>query len=293
MSISEKFQTFCTNLRMSQTVVNNVSSRYKQITKRLNLEFYGSDSETLHSLYVGSYGRGTAIHVSDIDMLFVLPYSVYTQYNAYSYNGQSSLLQAVKTAICKTYSTSYLGADGQVIKLDFTDGISFEIVPCFLNNDGSYTFPDSNDGGSWKVTNPKPEISEIARANSNVCNNNLRRLCRMARAWKDTWNVPIGGLLIDTLAYNFLSNWTHKGNSYTYYDWMTRDFFQYLMNQNTTQQYWLAPGSNQRAMRKGNFEYKARQCYNLSLEALVYEGKNMEWSANQKWREIYGTKFPN
>jgi hypothetical protein len=278
---------------MTSTVVANVASRYKQITKRLNLDYYGSDSETLHSLYVGSYGRGTAIHVSDIDMLFVLPYSVYTQYNAYSYNGQSSLLQAVKTAICKTYSTSYLGADGQVIKLDFTDGISFEIVPCFLNNDGSYTFPDSNDGGSWKVTNPNPEISEIARANSNVCNNNLRRLCRMARAWKDTWNVPIGGLLIDTLAYNFLTNWTYKGNSYTYYDWMTRDFFEYLMNQNTTQQYWLAPGSNQRAMRKGNFEYKARQCYNLSLEALVYEDENMEWSANQKWREIYGTKFPN
>jgi hypothetical protein len=72
MSISEKFQTFCTNLRMTTSVVNNVSSRYKQITKRLNTDFYSSDSETLHSLYVGSYGRGTAIHVSDIDMLFIL-----------------------------------------------------------------------------------------------------------------------------------------------------------------------------------------------------------------------------
>ncbi len=293
MSISEKFQAFCTNLRMPQIVVNNVSSRYKQITKRLNLEFYSSDSETLHSIYVGSYGRGTAIHVSDIDMLFVLPYSVYTQYNAYTYNGQSSLLQAVKNAICKTYSLSYLGTDGQVIKLDFTDGISFEIVPCFLNSNGSYTFPDSNNGGSWKTTNPKPEIAEIINANSAVCNNNLKRLCRMARAWKDTWAVPIGGLLIDTLAYNFLTNWAYKGNSYIYYDWMTRDFFQYLMNQNTTQQYWSAPGSNQYVWRKGNFESKARQCYNLSLEALIYEGKNMEWSANQKWREIYGTKFPN
>lgn len=290
MSISDKFQTFCTNLRMSQTVVNNVSSRYKQITKRLNLDYYGSDSETLHSLYVGSYGRGTAIHVSDIDMLFILPVSVYNQYNSYSGNGQSALLQAVKNSICKTYSTSYLGADGQVIKLDFSDGICFEIVPCFTNTDGSFTFPDSNNGGSWKTTNPRPEIAELTTANNNW-NKNLKRLCRIARAWKDEWNVPIGGLLIDTFAYNFLKTWEHKDKSFTYYDWMTRDFFEYLKNRDETQQYWLSPGANQYVWRKGKFEYKAKQCYNLSLEALEHESKNQEWSANQKWRQIYGTKF--
>lgn len=293
MSISDKFQTFCTNLRMSQTVVNSVSSRYKQITKRLNLDFYFSDSETLHSLYVGSYGRGTAIHVSDIDMLFVLPLSIYNQYNAYIVNGQSALLQAIKNSICKTYSTSYLGADGQVVKLDFFDGICFEIVPCFLNANGSFTFPDSNNGGSWKTTNPKPEINTINAANTAVCNNNLKRLCRMARAWKDTWNVPMGGLLIDTLAYNFLTNWEYKVNSYLYYDWITRDFLEFLKNQNEDQLYWLSPGANQYVWKKGNFNYKALRCYNISQEALEYEGKGQEWSANQKWREIYGTKFPS
>lgn len=290
MSISDKFQTFCTNLRMSQTVVYNVSSRYKQITKRLNVDFYGIDSETLHSMYVGSYGRGTAIHVSDIDILFILPASVYYQYNAYTYNGQSALLQAVKNSICKTYSTTYVGADGQVVKLDFFDGICFEIVPCFLNTEGSFTFPDSNNGGIWRLTNPKPEIAEITTADNNW-NKNLKKLCRMARAWKDEWNVPIGGLLIDTFAYNFLKTWEHKNKSLTYYDWMTRDFFNYLKNRDENQNYWLSPGANQYVDRKGKFEYKAKQCFNKALEALEYEGKNQEWSANNKWREIYGTKF--
>lgn len=292
MSISDKFQTFCTNLRMSPTVVNNVSSRYKQITKRLNLDYYNSDSEVLCSLYVGSYGRGTAIHVSDIDMLFILPASVYNQYNSYSGNKQSALLQAVKNSICKTYSKSYLGADGQVIKLNFADGICYEIVPCFLNTDGSFTFPDSNDGGSWKTTNPKPEIAEINSANTNW-NKNLKRLCRMARAWKDEWSVPIGGLLIDTFAYNFLKTWEHKDKSFTYFDWMTRDFFEYIKNRDENQNHWLSPGANQYVWRKGNFEYKAKQCYNISLDALEYESKNQEWSANQKWRQIYGTNFPS
>lgn len=292
MTISEKFQTFCENLRMSKIVVNDVSSRYKRITKQLNYDYYGSNSETLNSLYVGSYGRGTAIHVSDIDILFILPYHVYNQYNSYAINGQSALLQAVKKSINKTYSASYLGADGQVIKLDFSDRICFEIVPCFTNTDGSFTFPDSNNGGSWKTTNPKLEIAELTTANNNW-NKNLKRLCRMARAWKDKKNVSIGGLLIDTLAYNFLKTWDYRDKSYTYYDWMTRDFFQYLMNKTSTQEYWLAPGSNQYVKRKGNFEYTARTCYNLALEAIEYETKNQEWSANQKWREIYGTKFPN
>ena len=52
---------------------DTVSQRYKRITKAINLEFWGSNSETEHSFYVGSYGRGTAIDTSDIDILVELP----------------------------------------------------------------------------------------------------------------------------------------------------------------------------------------------------------------------------
>jgi len=69
MSISEKFSTFCSALRMSGDVVSNVSYRAKQITKRVNSDFRGLDSDTSYSLFVGSYGRGTDIFVSDIDMI--------------------------------------------------------------------------------------------------------------------------------------------------------------------------------------------------------------------------------
>ena len=39
MSISTKFETFNNNIRISQDNQNKISSRYKQITKRLNLDF--------------------------------------------------------------------------------------------------------------------------------------------------------------------------------------------------------------------------------------------------------------
>src|SRR5581483_4558062 len=155
-----------------------------------------------------------------------LPYEYYENYDNYTTNGQSALLQAVRDSIKNTYSTSHIGGDGQVVKINFDDGISFEIVPCFVNDDDSFTYPDTNSGGSWKVTNPKPEIKAI-REGDELWNYNLKRLCRMARAWKDEWNVPMGGLLIDTLAYQFLKGWEYNDRSFLYYDWMTRDFLKF------------------------------------------------------------------
>jgi hypothetical protein len=289
MSISVWFDAFNKNLRMSETTVNDITYRYKRITKQLNKDFWGSESDTLHSLYVGSYGRATEILTSDIDMIMQLPPSTYSQYKAHSGNGQSALLNAVKTSIEKTYK-SYIRADGQVIKIDFTDGINFEIVPAFINTNDSFTYPDSNVGGSWKITDPKSEIAEMIKEN-NICNKNLKKLCRMARAWKDTWSVPIGGLLIDTLAYNFIKSYKYKNNSTGYFGYMSRDFFAYLKDQSDTQTYWLAVGSNQQVYKTGNFQYKALRCYNISLEAI--EKEKFEYTAKSKWREIYGTKFPS
>ena len=90
--------------------------------------------------------------------------------------------------------------------VSFKDGITFEVVPVFNNNAGSYTFPDSNDGGKWRTTNPKPEIRAIRDRNAS-CNGNLVRLCRMMRSWKQEGSVRIGGLLVDTLGYQFILDW--------------------------------------------------------------------------------------
>lgn len=292
MGVGDWFGTFCDNLAISTDKRSSISDRYHLITRRLNLDFYNTDSNALHSFYGGSYGRGTAISgFSDLDMLFILPYAVYKQYNEYVGNGQSALLQAVRNSMRKTYSSSDVGADGQVVSVSFTDGINFEVVPCFLNEGGSYTYPDSNDGGKWKVTDPKPEIDAIASGDQSW-NGNLKPLCRMIRAWKNKWNVPMGGLLIDTLAHRFLGNWDNRDKSFLYYDWMSRDFFDFLSKEDDTKAHWYAVGSNQYIHGKGNFSYKAKQCYNIALEAIGKE-KDYPNTAKSKWREIYGTQYPS
>lgn len=291
MSVSDYFSTFCSNLRMDSDTVSKIQYRYHQITKRINLDYWNSLSEITHSLYVGSYGRGTEIWTSDIDIIVQLPDSTYEKFNAYKSNGQSALLQEVKGVLQKTYSTSYVKGDGQVIGINFSDGINFEIVPTFINAYGSYIYPDSNSGGSWKTTDPKKEIDAMNSRNKDT-NKNLKHLCRMVRAWKGECNVPMSGILIDTLVYKFINDWEYKDKSYLYYDFLSRDFFKYLNDLDEDQNYWLAPGSQRDVLKNGEFHAKAKIAYNNAVSAILYEDSSCPYSAKQKWREIYGTKFP-
>ncbi len=291
MGIGETFQQFCDNLKITNG--GTISYRYKRITRQLNTDFYGDAHEDYHSIYTGSYGRDTAIEgFSDLDMLFWLSPDDHPRFNSYASNGQSSMLQEVRTSIRKTYPNSDVSGDGQVVVVEFEDGMKFEGAPGFELTDDRFKCPDSNGGGKWYITDPRAEKNAINKKND-AWNSNLKRLARMARAWKRTWTVPMGGLLVDTLAYNFLEGWANKDKSFLYYDFISRDFFQFLMNQIPTQAYWLAPGSNQQVERRGDFEYKAKRCYNIALEAIEADRNGHEYTRNQKWREIYGTAFPS
>ena len=226
-----------------------------------------------------------------MDIVVELPWSYYTKYNNYSENGQSALLQAVKCSLQKTYSSSSVSADGQGVDIVFSDGVKFEVVPAFRYSDGSgYCYPDTNNGGSWKSMNPKAEIDAFNLQNT-LSNKNLKRLCRMIRAWNSKHIVLMSGILIDTIAYRFIQDYQYADKSFTYYDWMSRDFFKYLLD-NADKTYWLKPGSNERVYKKYSFKSDAEKAYNKCLEALDDYDKDYVYSWHQDWRGIYGSKFP-
>ena len=293
MSVADNFKAFRKNYLIPSDTLSSISYRYKRITKQLNKDFWGTDSETSHSLYVGSVGRDTATNgVSDVDMSFTLPVSYYTQYNAHSGNGQSALLQKVKDSLNRTYSNSYTGADGQVVALNFTDGVKFEILPVFVNKDGkSFTFADTNGGGSWKVCNPRAEMEDFSVRNSVTANGNLKAVCRMTRIWRDKHDVPMSGMLIDTLAYQWIPGWEYKDKSFLYHDFLVRDFMKNLSEIASSKQYWRAPGSGSYVCKRGNFQTKAKVAYERALDAIKYD-PDMPYSAANKWREIFGSKYP-
>ncbi|RDW99817.1 SMODS domain-containing nucleotidyltransferase [Gardnerella vaginalis] len=194
--------------KIVQDTRNLISLRYHTVTKAVNKEFWNSISDTLHSLYVGSYGRNTAINTSDVDILVELPSNLFDHYNNLSGNVQSRLLQAVKTAIKEAYQNSDIRADGQVIKIAFSDGMRFEIVPTFKSIYGGYKYPNTNCGGKWESTNPKAEQEAMSEKNKSS-NGLLYDTCKHIRYIRDKYfsSYHLSGIVIDSFVYEAIGNW--------------------------------------------------------------------------------------
>jgi Second Messenger Oligonucleotide or Dinucleotide Synthetase domain/Adenylyl/Guanylyl and SMODS C-terminal sensor domain len=283
LSIADTFKQFLSNVAVDNA--DTISARYGEITCALNKKFRDTDSKTANTLQVGSYGRSTAIKgISDLDMLYIMPKA---EWDSYKDGGQSKLLSDAAAAIRTRYPNTTVKVDRLVVQAIYSS-FRIEAQPVFEQDDGSFKYPDTYDGGAWKITKPREEIRAMSDLDIEK-NNNLRRLCKMARAWKNKHGVGMGGLLIDTLAHNFLkatSDYDEK--SYLYYDYMSRDFFSYLKDL-PKQDYFAALGSGQRVKVKKKFQRKAKKAHELCLRAIEAEGKDNQ---NDKWRAVNGRLFP-
>ena len=210
MTTAEMFRELCENVKLPLNNIQLISYKYGEVTSSLNNKFRGTDSKTANTLQVGSYGRRSAIKgISDLDMVYIMPASKWDKYR----NNQSGLLTDTKTAITERYPRTTVKVDRLVVQVIYSN-FMIEVQPVFEFDDGNFRYPDTYNGGSWKVTKPREEIQAM-REFDDQKNNNLRRLCRMARAWKNKNGLAIGGLLIDTLVYNFFSkqvNMTKKAS---------------------------------------------------------------------------------
>ena len=201
-----------------------ISNRYRTVTQAINREFWNSESDTQNTIYVGSYGRGTAIDTSDLDILVELPIGEYSRFDFARGNGQSRLLQVVRSAIQTTYPRSDIRADGQVVKIAFSDEMRFEILPAFKSVnffgqwDGTYIYPDTNMGGNWRSTNPRAEQEAMKQKNKSS-NGLLYDTCKHIRRIRDDYfsSYHLSGIVIDSFVYAAMENWrwTTEGESST------------------------------------------------------------------------------
>lgn len=250
---------------ISQDIRSTIARRYHTVTAAINREFWNNSSDTQNSLYVGSYGRGTAIDSSDLDILMILPEREYVRHDSLKGNGQSRLLQSVRQAIMNTYPRSDIRADGQVVKIAFSDGMKFEILPVFKNIDwygnwdGTYKYPDSNMGGNWQSTNPKAEQDAMKSKNASS-NGLLYDTCKHIRFVRDNYfsSYHLSGIVIDSFVYHAIGEWrwTPPGNDSSAaggtYERVLLDY----INQNSV---WgmlslTAPGSGQSVSTESSLE---------------------------------------
>jgi|TARA_R110000772_G_scaffold268726_1_gene398226 hypothetical protein len=287
MSVSDVFKAFLDNLKVDKA--EQISLRYGEITHSLNKKFRDTESKVANTIQVGSYGRYTGIKgISDLDMIYIMPK---IQWDNYKDGKQSQLLADVKDAIKARYPKTEVRVDRLVVTVTYSN-FHVEVQPAFEEVDEAgnchFKYPDSYNGGSWKITKPRQEMQAVKELNESK-NRNLRLLCKMVRAWKNKHGVVMGGLLIDTLAYNFMkSTEDFDDKSFLYFDWLSRDFFKYIADQ-PDQEHYKAPGSNQNVKVKKKFQNKASEAYELCLKAIEAEKSD---SVNDKWKMIYGRNFP-
>ncbi|MCH5241948.1 MAG: hypothetical protein J1F67_05945 [Muribaculaceae bacterium] len=285
MTTTQKFNTFLTNIKVDND--ETLSNRYGEITKKLNQRFRGSDSEVNNRLQVGSYGRYTGIKgISDLDMLYIMPDSLWDKYK----NDPKKLLQETKDALIERYPRTKIKIDRLVVVVDFCN-FKFEVQPVFQGEEKddiiTYQFPDTKYG-YFRVTMPKHEQEAMTSFRENYGDTH-RRLCKMMRAWTNHMGVHMGGLLLDTLAYNFLKNDEDLATTpISKFDTLCQDFFEFLKNEPVKDHY-QALGSGQDVKVKKKFQTKAKKAFKLSCKAINSDNEEEEHSY---WRDIFGNNFP-
>lgn len=288
MSLSSDFSEFCTNIKLDN--LNVLETTAGEIAKKLNKHYYDLDKDTSSHLYiVGSVGRKTAIKgSSDLDIIFNLPDEVFKRFDDYESGGQSALLQEVKNVLIDRYPKTKIRGDGQVVVIEFTSYM-VEVVPAFMQSDNRFKYPDTHDGGSWKITDPLREQEECLNCNE-TSNGIYFDFCHIIRAWKNKVGFKFGGLLIDTLVYNHFKEKDYYSES-GFDDYLTilKNIFSFLKNCNKEQKYWLAVGSNQQVSNTDNgaFVSKAKKAYKKITEA-----ENNENDINTVLRDLLGKDFP-
>ncbi|MDH1180098.1 hypothetical protein N5C72_18590 [Achromobacter mucicolens] len=288
--VRERFRRFLDNLDLTSQQVEDGLVKQRGVISCLNTAYYGHNSENRNAFLIGSWAKGTRIRPPrDVDLYFLLPAEVFYRFQNYGNNGQSALLQEVRSRLQARYPGSSIRGDGPVVLAAF-HSYSVEVVPAFaLTQANAYWVCDTKNGGSYKKTMPLHEVSAIEAADARNAGN-VRRLVRMLKAWQAWCSVPIKSFYLELLAIDFLDQcaWRHQG--YFYYDWICRDFFQWMISRANS--FVIAPGTREFMWIGDAWKSRSESAYARALKACDLEYGNKMTEAGGEWQKIFGLDIP-
>ena len=195
----------------------------------------------------------------------------------------------MKSKLLESNPLSRIKGDGPVVLADFAS-YSVEVVPAFaLTENSAYWVCDTKNGGWYKKTMPLHEVDAIEAADARN-NSNVRRLIQMLKAWQAWCRVPIKSFYLELLAIEFLDQWANKHQSYFYYDWMCRDFFNWIITKANTPLW--APGTYDMLWLGDGWKTKAESAYARAVKACDFERSNDMMNAGDEWQKIFGLDIP-
>jgi hypothetical protein len=221
-------------------------------------------------------------------LFFILPRSDYFRIQRITDNKQSQFLQEVKRALLDTFPYTDIRGDGPVVKVPFGT-YYFEVVPVFLCDDGTYLTAHTADGGSWHYSNPHAEYRWLQEVDARTLGK-ATQLIKMLKAWKRECNVELRSICLETAAICFVDQWAFRDKTIYYYDWMVRDFFEFLLR--FTIKGWARPaGINEQILLGDCWQSKCQSAYNRAIKACEYEYADSGTLAAAEWQKVFGSQF--
>jgi Second Messenger Oligonucleotide or Dinucleotide Synthetase domain len=289
MKVSQRFAKFQENIVLMSDQIADGVLKHSGVRKCLNNKYYNSSSSDENSLLVGAWGKDTRVRPTrNIDLFFVLPQSVYERYEAKSGNRQEQLLQEIREVLSGSYNVTAMRDDRQAALIPFTTQ-TVEVVPAFLQEDGRYWICDTKSGGSYKTVDPVYERSALDESDM-ATGGNTRKLIRMLKKWQEHCSVELKSFWIELLAVEFLTTWEFRANSSGYYDWMVRDFFQFLIGR--ANGYLILRTTYECIVLGDAWKVKAETAFVRAVKACDYEAIDNNTDAWWEWRNIFGPDVP-
>lgn len=276
MSTTEKqFEDFYENIKLTKNQREDVKTKYDGVCKKLHDTYYPNIAYTGNTkLLIGSYGKHTNIRPArDVDVVFIMPPEKFDQYNDNTSNKQSQLLQNIKSILEEKYINTPISAFGKIVKLEFADTKhDVELVPAWENSNGTFTIPNSENGGSWEVCDYRKEISEIL--NSDAQTGRTKFLIRCVKKWSDQCTAQASSYKIEQSILSFLQSRDISRHTSSL---LMKDFFEYFL------------------LITSNYNLKSHltTAVNRIQKAYSFESNGKINEATEEWKKVFGNDFPN
>lgn len=276
--MQQQFELFQKRISLKPNQKKDAKIKYKGVCKALHTAFYENDYTGETKFLFGSYKEKTAIRPitssQDVDVIFKIPEEVFKQY-ASQERGPSRLLERIRKILLDSrYSLGEKPkAWGKVILITMKDGKhNIELLPGYEQGNGTFIIPNTDNGGSWEIFDPRKELKIFSHSN-NKSDGLTRKLTRMIKSWKRNCScVSLKSYQIKNFVILFLSEYEFKNRSYSS---VVKDFFEFL-NKNIDDK------------NKSYVETALTRC----IKALNYEAEEKFEEATDEWIKIFGTCFP-
>ncbi len=203
-TINQGFEAFHSNLTPGSYAAGKAASHKASITARLERDF-----DLKQMFYSGSSNNGTSIaRHSDVDFFGSIPASKLKDNSAVS-------LREIKESLQGRFPLTevYVDSPGVVLKFGSADWDKAEVIPAHKLRDaagrGVYDIPDGN--GGWMKSSPLTHNDYVTYHNNRL-GGKLKKLIRLAKAWKYYRNVPISSFYLELR----ITKWMESQSSVEY-----------------------------------------------------------------------------